>query len=214
MTALLLTFLGSFLALDKYALGEFGISQPLISGTIIGAICGDIGTGILLGAIFQLICLGGLPIGREIPPDAQSAGIVGCGTYFLLAASNSHGHALLVATLFAFLASILGGTTDIVLRHINDRLYERFSRNEKRLYASHFLGLATSFVRAFAIYLPPFLIASLIKLPSHFPQLSQELFIIIGISMGVANASYLFIKKSAIIYTIAGALCGLALLVF
>lgn len=214
MMALLLTFVGSFIALDKYALGEFGISQPLISGTIIGAICGDIGTGILLGAIFQLICLGGMPIGREIPPDAQSAGIVGCGSYFLLLTSNSNGHALLVATLFAFLAAILGGTTDIVLRHVNDRLYERFLQNETHLYASHFLGLATSYVRAFAIYLPPFFVASLIKLPAYFPQLSQELLMIIGISMGVANASYLFIKKSAILYTIAGALCGLALLVF
>lgn len=214
MNALILSIIGSFIALDKYAFGEFGISQPLISGTIIGALYGDIGTGIFLGAIFQLICLGGLPIGTEIPPDAQTAGIVGCGSYFILQTSNSPGHALLIATLLAFLTSILGGATDIVLRHFHDRLSHRFQRDEERLYIYHFVGLLTSFLRSFLIFLIVFVITSLITLPTHFPHLSRQLFIIIGISMGLANASCLFIKKSTIVYTIVGGLCGLALLVF
>jgi PTS system mannose-specific IIC component len=214
MNALTLSIIGSFIALDKFAFGEFGISQPLISGTIIGALFGDIGTGIFLGAVLQLICLGGLPIGTEIPPDGQTAGIVGCGSYFILHASNSAEHALLIATVLALLTSILGGTTDIVLRHVHDRLAHRFQHDEKRLYMYHFAGLFTSFMRTFLIFLIVFIIASLITVPSQFPHLSRQLFLIIGISMGLANASYLFIKRSTILYTVVGGLCGLALLVF
>ena len=213
MNALTLSIIGSFIALDKYAFGEFGISQPLISGTIIGALYGDIGTGIFLGAILQLICLGGLPIGTDIPPDAQTAGIVGCGSYFILRLSNTPGHALLVATLLAFLTSILGGGTDIVLRHFHDRLFHRFQHDEERLYIYHFAGLFTSFLRTFLMFLIVFVTASLITVPPHLPQLSRQLFIIIGISMGLANASCLFVKNSTIVYTIVGGLCGLALLV-
>lgn len=214
MNALTLSIVGSFIALDKYAFGEFGISQPLISGTIIGALYGDVGTGIFLGAILQLICLGGLPIGTEIPPDAQTAGIVGCGSYFILLSANAPGHALLIATLLAFLTSIFGGATDITLRHLHDRLLQRFQHDEERLYLYHFAGLLTSFLRTFLIFLIVFITVSLITVPPHLPRLSREFFIIIGISMGLANASYLFVKKSTIIYTVVGGLCGLALLVF
>jgi mannose/fructose/N-acetylgalactosamine-specific phosphotransferase system component IIC len=214
MNALFLSIIGSCIALDKYAFGEFGISQPLISGTIIGALYGDVHTGIFLGAIIQLICLGGLPIGTEIPPDTQTAGIIGCGSYFILRIANAPEHALFIATLFAFLTSILGGATDIVLRHFHDRLFRRFQRDEERLYTYHFIGLLTSLMRTFVIFFIVFVTASLIRVPHHFPHLSRELFLIIGISMGLANASHLFIKKSTVVYAIVGGLCGLALLVF
>jgi mannose/fructose/N-acetylgalactosamine-specific phosphotransferase system component IIC len=35
MNVILLSLLGALIILDKYALGEFGISQPIITGTII-----------------------------------------------------------------------------------------------------------------------------------------------------------------------------------
>lgn len=214
MSVILVSIIGSAIILDKYAFGEFGVSQPLISGTIIGALFGDIQTGIFLGAVFQLIFLGGLPIGRDIPPDGQVAGVVGSGSYFLLQGSNGDGHALFVAALFAFVAAVLGGAMEIITRRYNERLYHIFMRKENCLYLCHFLGIATAFLRGLCLFLPIFLISRLITIPSGFPQLQRELLIILGVSVGIANALYLFFKKSTIIYVILGGLCGLALLVF
>ncbi len=214
MSALLLSIIGAVIILDKYAIGEFGISQPILSGTIIGALFGDIHTGIFLGAMFQLIFLFGLPIGRDIPPDGQAAGIIGCGSYFLLRTSNTAGHTLFLAIVIALLGAIIGGALEVFTRRYNEKLYHMFIQKENRLFACHLSGLLTAFLRGLFLFLCIFVVTSIIQIPSQFPQISRELFIVISVSIGIANAIYLFVKKSTAIYIILGGLCGLALLVF
>lgn len=214
MNVIIISVIGSLIILDKYAFGEFGISQPIVSGTIIGAIFGDINTGIFLGAMLQLIFLGGLPIGRDIPPDGQAAGIIGSCSYFLLRASNSSGHSLALAIMFALLGAIIGGALEIYTRRYNEKLYHIFMRKDKLLHLCHLLGLVTAFTRGLIIFLPVSIISSIIIVPDGFPQLTRELFLIIAVAIGIANAIYLFMKKSKIGYMILGGLCGLALLVF
>jgi mannose/fructose/N-acetylgalactosamine-specific phosphotransferase system component IIC len=214
MNAILISIIGSAIILDKYAAGEFGISQPIISCTIIGAFFGDVLTGIFLGAVLQMIFLGGLPIGRDIPPDGQGAGIIGGSAFFLLERLNSTGHSLFLAILLALLGSIVGGILEIITRRYNEKLYHMFMRKKHWLYPCHLFGLFTAFIRGLCIFLPICIFCSLINLPVQFPQMSRELLIIIAIGMGFANALYLFVKKATIIYTILGGLCGLALLVF
>ncbi|MCK4672440.1 PTS sugar transporter subunit IIC [candidate division WOR-3 bacterium] len=213
MSVILISIIGSAILLDKYAFGEFGISQPIISGTIIGALFGDIQTGIFLGAIFQLIFLGGLPIGRNIPPDGQAAGVIGCGSYFLLGTANSSEHSLFLATIFALLGAIIGGVLDIYTRQYNEKLNHMFMRKEHYLYLCHLSGLVTAFMRTLCVFLPFFILSSIITIPAGFPQMNREILMIIGISIGLANAIYLFIRKTTIIYMVLGGLCGLALLV-
>jgi mannose/fructose/N-acetylgalactosamine-specific phosphotransferase system component IIC len=200
--------------LDKYAFGEFGLSQPIVAGTIIGAIFGNISMGIFLGAIFQLIFLGGLPVGKDIPPDAQSAGLIGCGAYFLLCQVNSPGHSLFLAVVIGLLGAIIGGAMEILIRRYNERLYWAFLRNEDHLYWCHFAGLLTAFLRSLSLFLPIFILANLLIVPSVFPQLTKELLIIIGMSVGMANGIYLFMKRANFFYFVFGGLCGLGLLVF
>lgn len=214
MSVVLISLIGAVIILDKYAFGEFGISQPVISGTIIGALFGDIYTGIFLGAIIQLIFLGGLPIGRDIPPDGQAAGIIGCGSYFLLRFGNSLEHTLFLATVLALLGGIVGGVMEMYTRRFNEKFFHHFLKRKNCLYVCHLAGLATAFLRGFCLFLPIFILASSIKIPALLPQLTKELLTIIGISIGLANGIYLFVKKTTIVYTILGALCGLALVVF
>jgi len=214
MNAIIISIIGAAIILDKYAIGEFGISQPILSGTIIGALFGNIQTGIFLGAMFQLIFLAGLPIGRDIPPDGQAAGIIGCSSYFLLKTSNTAGHALLLAIIFALLGAIVGGILEIVTRRYNEKLYHIFMRRRNSLSICHLAGLLTAFLRGLFLFLCIFAIASTISVPSQFPQISRELFMVISVSIGLANTFYLFIKRSTAIYVILGGLCGLALLAF
>lgn len=209
-----MTVLGSALLLDKYAFGEFGISMPLVAGFIIGAVCGDIRHGIFMGGIFQLIFLGGLPIGRDIPPDAQGAGIVACGSFFIMRAGNTLEGSIFLAALFGLLAGIIGGALEIWTRRFNERLYYQFMRRENRLAFYHFLGLLTAFARGIVLFLPFFLCAGIVSRPAVFPPYTSDLLAIVGISMGFANAIYLFVKRRSMVYVVIGGLCALALFVF
>lgn len=214
MNAILLSLLGALLLLDKYALGEFGLSQPIITGTIIGALFGDMQTGIFIGAVIQLFFLGGLPIGRDIPPDGQVAGITGVSSFFLLRTANTYEHALFAAIILALISAIGGGAADIVARRMNEKLYRIFLRKNEYLSACHLLGLLFAYGRGLIIFLPLLVFARFINIPSQLPQLSKDLLMIIALSVGLANSLYLFFKKSTIFYFILGGICGLAFLVF
>ena len=213
MNIVILSLIGALVILDKYAIGEFGISQPIISGLIFGAIFGRIPEGIFLGSVFQLIFLGGLPIGRDIPPDGQGAGLAGCGSYFLLRGSNTPETALLGAVILGLSISIIGGMLEIYFRKFNEKLYYNFMRNESCLITCHLAGLATAFLRGFILLLPVFFIAQVIILPK-LALLTRELIMIIAVSIGVANGVYLFVKKNTIIYLVLGILCALVSFVF
>lgn len=214
MYALLLSLLGAVIILDKYALGEFGFSQPIITGTIIGAIFGDVWFGIFLGAMIQLVFLGGLPIGRDIPPDGQAAGIIAAGSYFLLRGANSLGHSLFVALVFGLAGGIIGGVMEIYARRFNEKLYQRFIHHEECLYICHTTGLATAFIRGLCLFLPLYMISSLIAIPAVFPEITQDTLAIIGVSIGLANSFYLFVKVKTMVYLLIGGICGLVLAVF
>lgn len=214
MNFILLSVLGAIIILDKFAFGEFGISQPIVAGMIIGALFGDVQSGIFIGAMLQLIFLVGLPIGKDIPPDGQAAGVIGTGSYFLLRAMNEPDQALCLAIILALISSIIGGAMEVIARRRNEKLYHLFMRKGKQLYLYHLFGLIPAFLKNFILILPIFLLSNYLKIPQQFPQLSRELLTIIGLSIGFANAIYLFLKKNTVAYVLLGILCGLALLVF
>lgn len=213
MNVIVLGVIAAVILLDKYAVGEFGFSQPIVSGTILGAIFGDISSGIFLGAMLQLIFLGESPFGGDIQPDGQAAGIIGTGSYFILASSNSPEHSLFLAIIFALIGGIIGGILEMYAHIYNEKLYHMFMKKNDLLYVCHFAGLVTAFLRGLCLLLPIFVLASIITIPHAFPQLTKELLTIIGLSVGLANGMYLFVKKSTIMYLGGGVLCGLVLLV-
>jgi mannose/fructose/N-acetylgalactosamine-specific phosphotransferase system component IIC len=212
MNAILISLAGAVILLDKYAIGEFGISQPIVSGAVLGAIFGDMRTGILLGAVFQLVFLGGLPIGRDVPPDAQGAGIAGCGSYFLLRTSAAHETAFVCAAVLGILAGVLGSVIDISIRQYNERLYYRFLRDDRKLELCHLAGILTSFLRNLMLLLPVFVFASFFTAPPLL-RLKTESFLLAVVAVGMANALSLFVRKNTSYLFILGLACGLALLV-
>lgn len=214
MSLILLTIVGALILLDKYAIGEFGISQPIISGTIIGAIFGDIKTGIFLGSCFQLIFLTCLPIGRDIPPEAQGAGVAGCGSYFLLLKSNNPDSALILSLIIGIFAGFFGSTIDIAVRYYNEKFYRLFLRDERNLSLYHFLGIGTAFLRGIIHLLPLFIIATVIHLPAQQFTMRKAFLIPMVGGIGMANGLYLFLKKRNLFYFILGVLCSSVLVAF
>lgn len=81
------------------------INTPLVLCPIVGAICGDITTGIIAGATLQLIFLGVLAIGGTLPADAALGSII--GTYLAIQTGQSVEIAVSFATPVAIIGSSL-----------------------------------------------------------------------------------------------------------
>lgn len=73
---ILLVFLVTFIAaIDQFSFLE-SLYQPIVTGPVIGAILGDVQTGLTVGATFQLIQIGSMPVGGAQPPNAVIGGIM------------------------------------------------------------------------------------------------------------------------------------------
>lgn len=73
---LILIFLVTFVvAIDQFSFLE-SLYQPIITGPVIGAILGDMQTGLIVGATYQLMTIGNMPVGGAQPPNAVIGGIV------------------------------------------------------------------------------------------------------------------------------------------
>ncbi|MDD7306243.1 MAG: PTS sugar transporter subunit IIC [Peptoniphilaceae bacterium] len=73
---ILLIFVVTFIAaIDQFSFLE-SLYQPIVMGPVIGAILGDMKTGLVVGATYQLMTIGNMPVGGAQPPNAVIGGIV------------------------------------------------------------------------------------------------------------------------------------------
>lgn len=73
---ILLVAVWSFIvAIDQYDLLE-SLWQPIVTGAVIGAILGDLRTGLIVGGTYQLMTIGNMPVGGAQPPNAIIGGIM------------------------------------------------------------------------------------------------------------------------------------------
>lgn len=73
---ILLVAVFAFIAgIDQFNFLE-SLYQPIVSGAIIGAILGDLQTGLIVGGTYQLMTIGNMPVGGAQPPNAVIGGIM------------------------------------------------------------------------------------------------------------------------------------------
>ena len=106
VTALLLGLVGVFCILDSRILGRMNFERPLITCTIVGALLGDLQTGLTLGASIELMSLGIVNIGAAAPPDMNMAAII-CAAFAILTDASAE-TALALAIPIAVLGQMLG----------------------------------------------------------------------------------------------------------
>ena len=71
-----LVFVVAFIvAIDQFDLLEC-LYQPIVTGAVIGAILGDLKTGLIVGGTYQLMTIGNMPVGGAQPPNAVIGGIM------------------------------------------------------------------------------------------------------------------------------------------
>ena len=73
---ILLVGLVAFIAgIDQFSFLE-SLQRPIVLGPIVGAILGDFDMGLKIGASYELIMIGSMPIGGAQPPNAVLGGIM------------------------------------------------------------------------------------------------------------------------------------------
>ncbi len=205
---LILTLIGAIILLDKYAVGEFGFSQPLVACSIIGLCFGALEAGLFLGVVLQFIFFSNLPIGRSITPDSQAGSILGISSFILLKNQASIENLLTFSFLVALIGSVIGTYTDILVRRFNNRLYQKFIKDESKYFTFHMLGLLFSFLRGFFFLLIALTIVAILNfLPDYF-NINKEQLVYLSVVLGVANGLYLFYKKKYIPFLIIGVFLG------
>lgn len=157
--ALWLSALGALLALDTVMVGQFMIAQPLVVGGIFGYLLGDVSSGLLIGAMIQLLWLGVLPVGAYVPSDHTITGGITTGLAILLMQkfNLAFGPSLVLAFGIAIPAGVLSGKLDILVRHLNSRIAgwgesvaEKYG--SRGIDALNLMGLPGTFLRNFIIY--------------------------------------------------------------
>jgi len=73
---IILVFVWTFIvAIDQFDLLE-SLYQPIVSGAVVGAILGDLPTGLVVGGTYQLMTIGNMPVGGAQPPNAVIGGVM------------------------------------------------------------------------------------------------------------------------------------------
>lgn len=112
--------IGGLLALDGVSFPQLMISRPLISGTIGGALMGEIEGGMLVGAVLELLSLRHPPYGAAKYPDTGPAGLVAGAAYGAAGAASIE--ALVAALIGGWAAGWAGSYAGHARRKLNGRL--------------------------------------------------------------------------------------------
>lgn len=73
---IIITLITGIAGIDCY-LEVFQTYRPLILGTIVGAVMGDLKTGMIIGATFEMMWMGLMPIGGAVPPNMVIGTVIG-----------------------------------------------------------------------------------------------------------------------------------------
>jgi mannose/fructose/N-acetylgalactosamine-specific phosphotransferase system component IIC len=117
MNLLPFALLGAVCGLDVVSFPQAMISRPIVASTISGSLAGNAASGLLLGAVLELIALETLPFGASRYPEWGSASVVG-GALAGAVPPHTPG-ALAIAMLAALATAWVGGWSMTVVRKRN-----------------------------------------------------------------------------------------------
>jgi PTS system mannose-specific IIC component len=146
--------LGAVLGLDVVSFPQAMLSRPLVGATLAGALAGEPGAGLLVGAVLELFALETLPVGASRYPEWGSASVVG-GALFAAQPDGGAG-ALCMSVLCALATAYVGGVSMVALRRLNGQLaraqLDRLAGGSARTVVGlQLAGLGFDLLRGFAL---------------------------------------------------------------
>jgi PTS system mannose-specific IIC component len=153
-----ISIVGGLIGLDRTAVGQFMVSQPLVAGPITGWLLGDITSGLIIGVVLELIWILDMPIGNFVPADATIVTVSACAIAILGKPGGSTlpviGFSLLLTTAIVPLTM----QADTFIRKRNSKLVEKVqtavSDNMAHAVArAQLAGIAAFFLKSFVLCL-------------------------------------------------------------
>lgn len=213
--------LGAVLGLDVVSFPQAMISRPIVAATLGGAVAGDITSGLIAGAVLEMIALEMLPVGASRYPEWGTASVVG-------GAMAAAVHTLPGATVVAVFASIAtawaGGWSMYGLRRLNGV----WVRRERAMLESgspgavgglQLRGLAGDFVRGFILTLVALIVWTSLGswILSHWSlQRTPSHVVVAAVAAAVAGSAAWRISQGVLRarwYFLGGLVAGVAILV-
>jgi len=114
---------GGFLCLDRIFL-QVMISRPVVAGSIIGLLLGDLSVGMTTGALIELLWIDRLPVGTVIPPNDTITAVVISAAVILAGRSLGFVSKEVIALGIILLlpTALLGQIMDIWIIRGNDKI--------------------------------------------------------------------------------------------
>lgn len=150
--------LGGLIGLDRTALGQFMVSQPIVAGPFTGWLLGDLQAGLIIGGMLELIWVMDLPIGTFVPADATVIAVAATS----VAAIAGGGHAGLAGTGFSLLLTVpmvpVTMFADHLMRQRNRQIPDLAlggtgRPSERSVTVWHLAGLIAFFLKSFFLCL-------------------------------------------------------------
>lgn len=114
--------------LDRVAMMQIMISRPIVAAPMAGWLLGDVGVGLQIGLMVELLWLARLPVGAAIPPDDTQVAIA--GTVLTIGMGSLLGQSGIEFILLCMLVAIplgkFGQFFDRLARTNNRKTIERF----------------------------------------------------------------------------------------
>lgn len=149
-----ISLLGAVICLDNVAIGQFLISRPICCGSILGLVLGDIRTGLIIGALLEILWITPIPVGAIVLPDIETSCITATAISVeivkagLMERSPMAGLAICISLPVAFYGQYGG----IIVRRINNKLSESAIKSVDKSYNMILwviLGIFVFFMRYF-----------------------------------------------------------------
>ncbi|MFA5858824.1 MAG: PTS sugar transporter subunit IIC [Elusimicrobiota bacterium] len=125
--ALGITAIAAFLHLDGSYFGQLMIGRPIVVGTLVGILMGDIVIGAKLGLAIELIWINVIPIGTTFLPDVT--GIAFFSVFWILSNGKLDTGNCLYALALALPFGILSQQIDYWVRKQNSRYVQRVEQH-------------------------------------------------------------------------------------
>jgi mannose/fructose/N-acetylgalactosamine-specific phosphotransferase system component IIC len=125
---LLTILLGGVAALDATPVMQTMLSQPLVTGSLLGWLWGDWRTALEVAIVLQLLAASTTPVGARTAEDYAIGGVVGVGTALALAAHRPLTVAQDACAMLGVLAGLVTATLGVPLLKWQRRLNEGLSR--------------------------------------------------------------------------------------
>lgn len=225
---ILVSLVGGLLSLDRTVAFQIMICRPITAGFIIGLILGQPVTGLVMGAMIELVWINNLPLGGQLPPNECLAAIIVTAAVVITrpAAGAPPPEYLTLGFLFAPPWARLAAHISVTFRRFNSWLARAAvgaaSGNQAhRVYFYHLTGVGMTFLRSAAfifisLMLTIFLINSLYPLLTPWARTALGWLYYAIPLIGVASAlSSMHVKGSwhafAVVYTLSLSVWGLFL---